>query len=201
MTRVSLLSYGIGNLRSVTRALEHVGAEVEHATTAEDVATAEHLVLPGVGAFSHCAQQLRERGLWLPIADHLRSDGPFLGICVGMQLMLDASEEFGLHDGFGLIAGRVQRLPEQSGQKVPMVGWKMVENRSGNDIIGEANSFYFVHSFSAEPEDLSQQIATYRYGETEITAAVSSGNKLGTQFHPEKSGETGLALLERFVKS
>ena len=194
--RISLLSYGVGNIRSVHRALTHVGAQVEAVTTPAEVLAADKLVLPGVGAFSHCAQTLRDRGLWDPILSVLASDRAFLGICVGMQLMLEASEEFGTHDGFGFIPGRVQRLPDVSGQKIPMVGWKPVTAAPGAPFLPPTASYYFVHSFAARPTTPTDRLASYAYGPDSVTAAVGRGNKIGTQFHPEKSGEAG---LDRFL--
>lgn len=201
MTVVSVLSYGIGNLRSVQRAFAHVGAKVGLATTPAELASAERLVLPGVGAFRHCAETLRDKNLWDPVANHLASDKPFFGICVGMQLMMEASEEFGVHSGFGFIPGTVQKLPVQDGQKIPMVGWKSVSSTSGSPYLVGQNAFYFVHSFAARPSHASDILGQYDYGDTQVTAAVGRDNKIGTQFHPEKSGEAGLALLERFVRS
>jgi glutamine amidotransferase len=201
MTVVSVLSYGIGNLRSVQRAFAHVGAEVHLATTPAEVASAEKLVLPGVGAFRHCAETLRDKNLWDPVVNHLASDKPFFGICVGMQLMMEASEEFGVHSGLGFIPGTVQKLPAQDGQKIPMVGWKSVLAASGSPYFRDRKAFYFIHSFAARPAHASDILGHYTYGDTQVTAAVGRGNKIGTQFHPEKSGEVGLALLDRFVKS
>ncbi len=200
MSAVGILSYGVGNLRSVQRAFAKVGADVRLITTPDEVGETDKLVLPGVGAFKHCAQVLKDRGLWNPILDHLASDKPFFGICVGMQLMMDGSDEFGTHDGFGFVTGRVQRLPEQAGQKIPMVGWKSVAVQPNALFLEDDAQFYFVHSYAAQVADPMQVLATYPYGDATVTAAIGRGNKIGTQFHPEKSGEAGLALLERFVR-
>ncbi|QJF52878.1 imidazole glycerol phosphate synthase subunit HisH [Roseobacter ponti] len=201
MTKVSVLNYGIGNLKSVVRALEHVGADLTIITDAAEVRAADRLVLPGVGAFSHCTGRLRELGLWDALSDYVAGERPFLGICVGMQLMMQASEEFGLHEGLGLVQGRVARLPDELGQKIPMVGWKTTTPCAPSALLpqGENPSFYFVHSFAATGVPPESVLATYRYGASDIVAAVGTGTKFGTQFHPEKSGRAGLALLERFV--
>lgn len=201
MTPVSVLSYGVGNLKSVTRAFEAVGADVTLVSDAAGVAAAERLVLPGVGAFSACANGLKDAGLWQPIADYLASDKPFLGICVGMQLMFDASEEFGEHDGFGVVPGRVRRLPDTPGNKIPLVGWKRVTAAPGAPVFDPdtAQDFYFVHSFAGVCADAKDCIATYDYGGAPVTAAVGRGRMIGTQFHPEKSAADGLSLLQRFL--
>lgn len=199
MRTVSILSYGIGNLRSVQRAFVAAGANVVLATTPDDVSRADRLVLPGVGAFSACAQALHDHGLWEPIQAHLASDKPFLGICVGMQLMMDASEEFGDHQGFGVIPGRVQRLPDQKGQKIPMVGWKSLTQRRSFRNLDLHGPFYFVHSYAARPMTPDHVLAEYTYGQAAVPAAIGRDHKIGTQFHPEKSGAAGLSLLEGFV--
>lgn len=202
MKHLSVLSYGVGNLRSVVRALTHVGASVTCISHPEEVEKAERLVVPGVGAFRHCADALRRQNLWQPIADYLADDRPFLGICVGMQLMLEASEEFGVHSGFAAIEGRVARLPKETNQKIPMVGWKAVKSLDENILFDPStnDSFYFVHSYAAKGVEAKHTLATYNYGGSQIVAAVGRQSKFGTQFHPEKSGEAGLSLLKRFTQ-
>ncbi len=201
MTTVSVLSYGFGNLRSVTRALEAVGAHVTLVTDAGGVADAKLLVLPGVGAFSACTMALRELGLWTPVADHMASGKPFLGICVGMQMMFEASEEFGKHEGFGVIKGVVRRLPAEPAHKVPFVGWKRVAVADDAPCFDPTtpSEFYFVHSYAGVCADSGDCMATYDYGRAKVTAAVGRGRMMGVQFHPEKSGPAGLAFLKRFV--
>lgn len=188
--RVTVVDSGMGNLHSVVKALRHVGAEVDVALDYGDVARTDRLVLPGVGAFAENVRALKERQLWQAIWTYLALGRPFLGICVGMQMLFDWSEEFGDHKGFGIIPGDVVAM---KASKVPHVGWNTLHGE------WEGQAVYFVHSFSASP-DLSEHVAaTFTYGNQEHVAAVRRGNILGTQFHPEKSGEVGLAILRKWV--
>ena len=200
MTKVSLLTYGIGNIRSVARALQASGADVELISSPSEVANAERLVLPGVGAFSSCYQALSEHNLLDSIHDFFRHERPFLGICVGMQLMFDHSEEFGHHSGFGLINGHVTLLPSQPGLKLPSVGWRSVNftepSLNGLDL---SDKYYLIHSFYCECDNSGDISATYMYGNFCATAAVVRGPWHGVQFHPEKSGQAGITFLSEFL--
>jgi imidazole glycerol-phosphate synthase subunit HisH len=190
--KVTVANYGIGNLLSVRRAMEHVGAAVTFAETPEDVARAERLIVPGVGAFQSCMEPIVQRGLKKAFLEFAASGRPYLGICVGMQMLMDRSFEFGEHPGLGLIAGEVRRI-DIPGERVPFIGWKEV------DLHGKKNQFYFVHSYQAVPKNRENVLATYRLGDREVTAAVKRDNVLGVQFHPEKSAEDGLALIRHFL--
>ena len=207
MTQVTIVDYGIGNLRSVQRAFAHVGASVELTSDIAKIAAAERLVLPGVGAFGHCMSELKARGLIQPLLDFAASGRPFLGICVGMQVMLSVGEEFGEHAGLGLIPGRVRAIPKTnaSGKAniLPSIGWmplKASSSWNGTLLthIGEQSPMYFVHSFAAEPEDASAKLAVYDFGGSQVTAAIGKGNLIGLQFHPEKSAAAGLTLIKEF---
>lgn len=207
--RTTIVDYGIGNLLSVSRGLEHSGADVKFAGDAASIAGAERLVLPGVGAFGKATEKLHELGLFEAILRFIESGRPFLGICVGMQLMMDYSEEFGRFDGFSLIAGHVAKIPKTgadgSPHPVPHIGWNRL-NRGGAD--WENTIFrgletgvwvYFVHSFTATPESQDHVLSQCDYNGCAITAAIVKDNMTGCQFHPEKSGPVGLAILKNFI--
>jgi glutamine amidotransferase len=211
-TIVSVVDYDIGNLYSVQRALETVGATVRWASDAAAVASADRLVLPGVGAFADCMRGLRERGLADAVRSHALSGRPLLGICVGMQMLADASEEFGEHQGLGLIPGRVRAVPSYNtaGRRhnIPHIGWSALTRPAARDWHGtplqataEGTSVYLVHSFAFEPAHDSDRLADCHYGGHRICAAIGRGRLFGTQFHPEKSGPAGLAMLATFLRA
>jgi glutamine amidotransferase len=197
--RVGVVDYGSGNLRSVCKALEAAGASVPLITSTAHLEELDAVVVPGVGSFGDCARNLRETGLWDPLKDWLRAGKPYLGICLGYQLLFEASEESPGVEGLGVLPGRVVRFP--SGDlKVPHMGWNTLENVRGPlyDGLATAPSFYFVHSFYPVPADPSVISSTCAYGEN-FAASVSTGSLHATQFHPEKSQATGLALLRSFL--
>ncbi|MCU0268018.1 MAG: imidazole glycerol phosphate synthase subunit HisH [Acidimicrobiales bacterium] len=196
-TRIAVLDYGIGNLRSAQKALEHVGADAVLTAEPGEILGAAGVVLPGVGAFGRCMDALEASGLDLVVADVLEAGTPFLGICVGMQLLYEGSDETPGRPGLGVLPGHVRRLPD--GVKHPQMQWNVV------DRVGESPLFaglddplwmYFVHSFAGEHSP--QVVATCDYGGP-VVAAVALDNLMATQFHPEKSGTAGLALLANFV--
>lgn len=211
MPRVTIIDYGMGNLLSVARALEHCGAEVLITSDPELVAHAERLILPGVGAFADGMAGLRERGLIEPIRKFARAGRPFLGICLGMQMMLDSSEEFGIHEGLGLVPGRVVAIPltgvNNQTHKIPHIGWNKLllptpEAKWENTILAGLRpgaSGYFVHSFTVVPQYPEHRLADCDYNGRIISAVIRSGSQYGCQFHPEKSGEVGLSILKRFI--
>lgn len=196
--RVALIDYGAGNLHSVANALTAAGAAtIEVTANPAIVAIADRIVLPGVGAFGACAAALRAvPGMIEALNVRVLGGGvPFLGICVGMQLMAETGEEFGRHAGLGWVRGSVQALhPDEPTAKVPHMGWNDVVPRAAHPLI-ERGEAYFLHSFGFEGEDV---IATTDHGGA-VTAAIGRDNMLGVQFHPEKSQRYGLALLERFL--
>jgi imidazole glycerol-phosphate synthase subunit HisH len=195
---IAVLDYGIGNLRSAEKAFQHVGADSFLTADPDRIAAADAVVLPGVGAFGPCRDGLRDAGLDGPTLDAIASGRPFLGICVGMQLLYDASEESPGVAGLGVLPGVVRRLPD--GVKHPQMQWNRLDQVDESpllDGLGERPWMYFVHSFAAEAtEDV---IATCDYG-APLTAAVQRENVYATQFHPEKSGAGGLAVLGNFVR-
>lgn len=194
---IAVVDYGIGNLRSAEKALEHLGAEVALVTDPDLVAAADGVVLPGVGAFGPCARALRARGLEPAVRDAVDRAVPFLGICVGYQLLYEGSEEDPSTPGLGVLPGVVRALPP--GEKRPQMQWNVITpTRPGALLAGVAERpwVYFVHSFA--PELTGDTVAVCDYGGP-IVAAAERGSLWGTQFHPEKSGTTGLAILANFV--
>jgi glutamine amidotransferase len=198
MKKIAIIDYGLGNLRSVIRGLEKAGANAVITSDTEEIAAADGLVLPGVGAFHEGMDQL---GPLKEIVIEATRNVPLLGICLGMQMLMDTSEEHGIHPGLGLIPGRVRRFPRRTGQKVPHMGWNsLVIEQSDNPLFagfGPDEYVYFVHSFYA---DTSPE---YTLTSTEYICSFSSsvgcGNSYGVQFHPEKSGAIGLCLLNNFI--
>ncbi len=196
---IAVVDYGAGNLRSAARALEAAGAQgVVVTQDPQAVLAADRIVLPGVGAFGACAAALRAvSGMEEALAEAVRHRGrPFLGICVGMQLMADEGHEFGTHRGLGWIGGTVSRMTPD-GLKVPHIGWNDVTPAKPGII--EPGHAYFVHSYAFEPADQADIAATCHYGTT-FVAAVQRDNMLGVQFHPEKSQNQGLAFLNRWLQ-
>jgi imidazole glycerol-phosphate synthase subunit HisH len=195
---VAVLDYGVGNLHSAAKALDRAGAEVRVVATVEEAAGAGGLVVPGVGAYGACLTGLASAGGAAAVAGWLQGGRPLLGICVGMQLLFEASDEGPVADGVGVAPGKIRRL---SGPvKIPHIGWDEVAVRPGSRLLaglGDGTRFYFVHSYAPEP-DGDAVAAVCDYG-GRFAAAVEHGNLFGTQFHPEKSGAAGLALLANFV--
>jgi glutamine amidotransferase len=194
---IAVLDYGIGNLRSAQKALENVGAEAVLTADPAVVESAAGVVLPGVGHVGRCLEALRESGLEEPAKAAIDAGKPFIGICVGMQMLYDGSEEAPDVKGMGVLPGMVRLLPE--GVKRPQMQWNLTDSRGDHPLVrglGERFWMYYVHSYA--PDDPEHAIATCEYGGT-VTAAIARGNVWGTQFHPEKSGANGLALLGNFV--
>jgi imidazole glycerol phosphate synthase glutamine amidotransferase subunit len=201
--RIGLIDYGSGNLRSVAKALQAVGAEPEQIASAPIPDGMDALVLPGVGSFGDSVRHLQERGLFRPIREWLTSQKKFLGICLGYQLLFQTSEESPGFEGLALFEGTVQRF-RAGNLKVPQIGWNRLtwtkEAQERFPGLPSSPYVYFVHSYYPVPENRSIIAATAEYGE-EFAAAVVADNLLATQFHPEKSQENGLAILRQFVSS
>jgi glutamine amidotransferase len=211
--RVTLIDYGMANLLNVARAFQHCGADIKVTEDPSEVVRAERLVVPGVGAFQDSIHEMHARGLGDAIRQYADSGRPLFGICVGMQILFDASEEFGEHQGLGILPGRVRPIPNvtTSGepQRVPHIGWNhLVVPNSGRDwqgtllqpFIGEQPAVYFVHSFAAQPQIEMDSLADCIYGGHRICAAVQRNNIMATQFHPERSGEIGLSIIRRYLE-
>ena len=208
---VTVIDYGVGNMLSVQRGLEHCGAKVALTADTEQILAAKRVVLPGVGAFANAMQALERLDLVAVIRALALRQTPLLGICLGMQLLLEESEEFGNTAGLGLIPGRVIPVPTQtlSGetQKIPHIGWSALQlSGASNDWDGTllqdnrpGEATYFVHSYMAAPSNSAHRIAECVYGGHLIPAAIGRDQITGCQFHPEKSGEVGLKILRRFI--
>lgn len=196
---IAIIDYDICNLRSVQKAIEYLGGEAVITRDAAVIDTADRLILPGVGAFGDAMDNLRKFGLVDPIHRYVATGKPFLGICLGMQLMFAESVEHGLQQGLGLIPGRVVRFNIPKEYKVPHMGWNRL-TMTGHplwDGLGTEPYVYFVHSYHVE-RDSEYAVATSDYG-YEFPAAVAKGNVMGTQFHPEKSGDVGMRILANFM--
>lgn len=204
-----MVDYGAGNIYSVSRALEYCGANPVITSTPGELKRATKIILPGVGAFSRGMENLIRLGLIEPIRELARSGVPILGICLGMQMMMDESEEFGLTTGLGLIPGRVVAIPRQTPDgrmiKLPHLGWAGLHGASQTswkggllEDIADTDSMYFVHSFMAQLKDSQHLLAECHYEGIAVPAVIHRENIWGTQFHPEKSGKAGLAILRRF---
>ena len=201
---IAIVDYGMGNLGSVEKALKHIGEECIITSDVGDLMNASGVILPGVGAFAAAMDELTERDLVNPLIDLAYSGKPFLGICLGMQLLLEGSEENilerretkGVVSGLGVIPGFVRRFPD-SGLKVPQMGWNNLTNVTGR-LLTEGDYVYFVHSYFCQPDNASDIAAKTEYG-INYCASFEHDNIFGMQFHPEKSGEAGLNILRKFA--
>lgn len=209
--RIHVVDYGMGNLLSVARAVEKAGGEVVLTEDHAEIAAADRLLLPGVGAFRDGIAGLSRNGLDDAVREFAATGRPLLGICLGMQMLASESHEFGVHAGLGLVPGRVVAIPREGddgiAHKVPFIGWAALEPKretgfSGTPLDGiSGDSVYLVHSYYVEPVERADLLAVYRYDDVAITAAVQRHNVFGCQFHPEKSGPAGLKILQRFLEN
>lgn len=199
---ITIVDYGMGNLRSVQKACEKLGADAEIATTSDAIRSASKLILPGVGAFRDAIHELQRLDLVEPLKAHIRADKPFLGICLGLQMLFDVSHEDGEWPGLGAFAGDVVRFPADPTLKVPHMGWNTLDYVQPQAPlfagIPPQSSVYFVHSYFVRPQDKSLIAATTTYG-VKFVSAIARGNVFATQFHPEKSQKVGLQLLSNFI--
>ncbi len=200
---IAVIDYGMGNLRSVAKAFLKIGAEIIVTDNPEDVKRAEAIVLPGVGAFPDCMRNLQERGLIDPLLRSIEKGKPYLGICLGLQILFDESEEFGLNRGLGIIHGRVKRFRFQdSSLKIPHMGWNNIRILKDSPLfkyIPDGSYFYFVHSYYVVPGDRDVIASETEYGEV-FTSSIWKDNIMATQFHPEKSQSLGLKVLKGFME-
>lgn len=198
---VSIIDYGAGNLMSVKKALDFIGAESEITADKDKIKSASHVILPGVGSFGDAMASMAERGLVDTVREAALSGKPFLGICLGLQLLFAESDESPAVPGLGVLDGKISLIPKNDGLKVPHMGWNSVEIKQNSGIfkgIPNGSYFYFVHSFYLNGANADEVAGTTQYG-NEIQCAVEKGNLCATQFHPEKSGEIGLMLLKNFL--
>ena len=198
---IAIIDYGVGNLFSLQSSLKFIGAEAKVTNNIEEIKSADRIILPGVGAFEDAIRKLRESGMEKVVLEEAANGKPLLGICLGMQMLLEKNYEYGEHEGLGLLKGQVVgmsgKLPEDL--KIPHMGWNALNVKNGRLLEGMEGAFvYFVHSYYAESCEESLAAVT-EYG-IPITAAVEKGNIFGCQFHPEKSGKAGLAILKRFCE-
>lgn len=213
MNSVSIIDYGVGNLLSVARAFHYFGAKVNLVSTPEEIMGANRIVLPGVGAFQDGMKGLSELNFVDPIKQVAKSGKPFLGICLGMQMMLTKSSEFGEHLGLDLIHGEVESIPSKSidgiAHKIPHIGWNELTPTEHGGLWSESilrntpenSSVYFVHSYRAVPSNPNTRLADTYYDGQSISAVIRDDNVYGCQFHPEKSGEIGLKIIEQFLQA
>ncbi|EEJ42408.1 MAG: imidazole glycerol phosphate synthase subunit HisH [Leuconostoc mesenteroides] len=196
---IIIVDYGAGNIRNVMKAIEYTGLNVKVSQDPAEIAAADGLVVPGVGAFASAMDKLRERNLVEPIKQFSNSGKPLLGVCLGMQLLFDSSTEFGETRGLGLISGQVVELPKQENYKVPQMGWNQNKVSQINQITRTMNDkyTYFVHSYYAVT-DSKYIAATVNYGKVDVPSVVVNKNVIGAQFHPEKSGQDGLEIWQNF---
>jgi glutamine amidotransferase len=203
--RVGIIDYGLGNLHSVKNAIVHLGFDAFCAKTPEEMKEATHWILPGVGAYEDGMKGLKASGFDLAIQEHAKEEKPILGICLGAQLMMEYSEEFGCHQGLGLIRGGVKKIPGEA-PKIPHVSWQAIFPSEGISWEGtplqttpKGTWVYFVHSYHVVPQQAQNLMAVSQYGGAKIHAVVKEGKSVGMQFHPEKSGRDGLEMLKQFV--
>ncbi|MBW2268776.1 MAG: imidazole glycerol phosphate synthase subunit HisH [Deltaproteobacteria bacterium] len=202
---VAVVDYGAGNLRSVTKALERSGARAEVVADPEGLRAADAVVLPGAGAFADAARSLRDKGLADAIVESVQAGTPYLGLCLGLQLLFDESDEHGVTRGLGMLPGRVERFPEKAADgevlRVPHIGWNAVRFCGEHPVLErlpDEECFYFVHSYRAIPAREGDTVGWTSYG-GDFTSAVARGNVVAVQFHPEKSQSAGKKLLDAFV--
>lgn len=203
MSAITIIDYGMGNLRSVQKAIEKCGAEATISADPREIANAEKVILPGVGAFRDAIEALRQHDMISMIHDVVAADKPFLGICLGLQLLFETSYEDGEFEGLGIIPGKVVKFDLPAEFKIPHMGWNQLSSRiDGNPLMNNISAeawFYFVHSYYVVPTDDSWTAGRTDYG-GQFTSMIKKNNVLATQFHPEKSQTAGLQLLKNFVE-
>ena len=200
---LTIIDLGISNIGSLTAALSLVGANFKVTNNKESISEASSLILPGVGTFKDGMASLNEKNLTSLIKNKVFDGVPILGICLGMQLLAETSEEFGMHKGLGLISAEVKKLPVNKNLRIPNVGWCDINFQSNQKIfdgINQGDSFYFIHSYRLICKDNNNTIATIKFGDDLITVCVKKHNIYGCQFHPEKSQDKGLKLLANFIR-
>ena len=201
---IGVIDYGAGNLRSVCNSLKKLSVDCHVVKAPSDLNKIETMIFPGVGSFGDSSDQLKKQSLFEPIREWIINDRPFLGICIGFQMLFDSSEESPGSEGLGIIPGKVIKFSEQKKLKVPHMGWNEVQIKNLNDPvwqkIDDLTHFYFVHSYFPKPDNPEVSSSTTGYG-VDFTSSIRFGNIFGTQFHPEKSQKSGLRLIENFLKS
>ena len=201
---IGVIDYGAGNLRSVCNSLKKLSVDCHVVKAPSDLDKIETMIFPGVGSFGDSSDQLKKQSLFEPIREWIINDRPFLGICIGFQMLFDSSEESPGSEGLGIIPGKVIKFSEQKNLKVPHMGWNEVQIKNLDDPvwqkIDDLTHFYFVHSYFPKPDNPEVSSSTTGYG-VDFTSSIRFGNIFGTQFHPEKSQKSGLRLIKNFLKS
>lgn len=205
---IVIIDYDIGNVKSIINSLENVNIKPILSKDKKEIMNADGIILPGVGAFKHGMRNLREYNLDKIILEYVKLNKPLLGICLGMQILLEESTEFGITKGLGLIKGKIEKFPfdKSNYEKLPHVSWNEIESKSISwnqtilDSIEEKSDMYFVHSYIAMPDDDKNILSTTMYANYNFVSSVKEGNIYGCQFHPEKSGKLGLKIISNFVK-
>ena len=203
MAKIGIIDYGMGNIHSVTKALENLDEEIILIKNTQDIRDCKELILPGVGSFDPAINNLINTDLIVDIKNWIKCGKSFLGICLGLQLLFESSDE-GSKNGLGIVKGQIKRIPQLPDQRIPHVGWCELLPIRKNSLLKEDdlnNWVYFVHSYHAVPSNANLITANVRYGSENLTAMIERDNLLACQFHPEKSGKTGEKLLRRWVKS
>lgn len=207
-TKIAVIEYGLGNVKSLCHALNYLGADVCLTADVSEIEKADAIVLPGVGAFAYGMQQLQERQLDALLREQVQKGTPLMGICLGMQLLFDESDEFGETKGLGVISGRVERLQDHETCKLPHMGWNSLllpqhlcswDGTVLQSVDSDKDSFYFVHSFAAHPADKKTVLSETVYAGQMFCSSVQERNVIGCQFHPEKSAEQGLSIFKSFL--
>ncbi len=205
--KITIVDYGAGNILSLKRALEYLSFNAEVVSDPRSINNANYLILPGDGAFGYVVKKLKDKKIYESIINHVSNQKPFLGICIGMQLLFTESNEFGNHKGLDFIKGKIIKISTKNyTAKIPAIGWSKIKLELSNKMIKKINlnsfdnkSFYFVHSFKAIPTNKENLLGFYYHGNDKVAALVGKDNVFGTQFHPEKSGKIGLELIKKFV--
>ncbi|MBV6645173.1 MAG: imidazole glycerol phosphate synthase subunit HisH [Cyclobacteriaceae bacterium] len=207
--KITIVDYQLSNIFSVRHAFENIGCEVEISSSHKDIKKAEALILPGVGAFGEAMKNLKDLGLIDSIRSYIDDERPFFGVCLGMQLLFDKSGEFGAHEGLGIIGGEIKKFPVKAKMKVPQVGWKPIYPSLGgkkfekepfkNVVSGEY--MYFVHSYFVCPANDDDMLSVSSYGDMQYCSSVKHKNIIATQFHPERSGQSGLDVYRNWVEN